>query len=635
MKKMNYARRRKVRRTAQTRFYIIIAALAVALAVGIFFIVKAVNDQPGTSESPSSSVAISPPDASDIPSQTITPTEEPTPTPAPSLSPDLIPTASDKTDPSLFGFETHIYVDGVEQDSYTREDPINFSSGADYDTLQGITTYRGTNYRDGSSSFGTATITDETLTVLTDIDKTTSAIGRWRGSACTGQPLIVAWPDATRKIMTSLYDEFRNSDTYHDDFTEVIIASVDGNVYFMELSTGKKTRDPIKIGFPTKGTPSLDPRGWPIIYVGQGLNSEGSPHDEYDHMYFRAYSLIDYTKLLEVGAVTRDPTAYRTNWQAYDASPLIDAGSDTLVWPGESGVLYTIKMNTSYDGAAGTLTMDPDPTVKYTYTSTRNQATGIYGMENSPVGWRNYVFFTDNVGMLQCVDLNTMKLVYANDLENDSDVSMLLEEDVTAQRVYLYSGCEYDDNAAQSTESHGECYARKIDAMTGEILWTTPFPIYTAVGGSVDGGILASPILGKEGTTMEGLIIYTVSSFIKDDEKTTAMLVALDKNDGHVVWQIDLYEDIPDDAGWTPASAAAVYTADGKGYIVQCLFKGTIKLIRVDGATADGAKVVDSVNVSEAFGTDEPNSFEATPAVFGNTVVVGSRSGHFFFLKIG
>jgi hypothetical protein len=68
---------------------------------------------------------------------------------------------------------------------------------------------------------------------------------------------------------------------------------------------------------------------------------------------------------------------------------------------------------------------------------------------------------------------------------------------------------------------------------------------------------------------------------------------------------------------------------------VQCLFKGYIKLIRVDGATADGATVVDSINVSEEFGTDEPNSFEATPAVFGNTVVVGSRSGHFFFLTIG
>ncbi len=632
MKKANYARRRKVRRTAQTRFYIIIAVLAVALAVGIFFIVKAVNDQPGIGESPSSSATITPPDASDIPSQTVTPTEEPTPTPAPSLSPDLIPTASDKTDPSLFGFETHIYVDGVEQDSYTREGSINFSSGAEYTGLPGVTTYRGNNYRDGASSWGTAEITNETLTLL-DIDKTTSAIGRWRGSACTGQPLIVTWPDSTRKIMTSLYDEFRNSTQYHDDFTEVIIASVDGNVYFMELSTGKKTRDPIKIGSPTKGTPSLDPRGWPIIYVGQGLNPEGSV-TACDNMYFRAYSLIDYTELLEVGAVSADPTAYR-NWQAYDASPLVDAGTDTLIWPGESGVLYTVKMNTQYDEAAGTLTVNPDPTVKYTYTSTRNQATKIYGMENSPVGWRNYLFFTDNIGMLQCVNLNTMELVYGNNLENDSDVSMVLEEDPTAQRVYLYTGCEYDDSAAQSDQSHGECYARKLDAMTGDIIWTTPFPIYTAIGGSVDGGILASPILGKEGTTMEGLIIYTISSVIKDDGKTTAMMVALDKNDGHIVWQIDLYEDIPDDAGWTPSSAAAVYTADGKGYIVQCLFKGYIKLIRVDGATADGAAVVDSINVSEELGTDEPNSFEATPAVFGNTIVVGSRSGHFFFLTIG
>jgi hypothetical protein len=404
------------------------------------------------------------------------------------------------------------------------------------------------------------------------------------------------------------------------------MASLDGSIYFMELSTGAKTRDPIKTGAPFKGTPSLDPRGWPIVYVGHGLNPQGSPNNEYDHMYFRAYSLIDSSQLFSYGYDVRDPVAFRTGWQAYDSSPLIDAESDTLIWPGENGVVYTVKLNTVYDTAANTITMTPGPMVKYTYTSTRNQSTGVYGIENSAVGWRNYLIFTDNIGMLQCVDLNTMELVYANDLENDSDVSMVLEEDADAQTFYLYSGCEFDDSVVDATSSSGTCYARKIDGLTGHIIWTTPFTVYTAVGGNVDGGILASPILGKEGTSMEGLIIYTVSSLIKEDGNRTAMVVALDKNDGHIVWQVDM-----ENGGWTPASPAAVYTEDGQGYIVQCLYKGTVKLIRAD---ADTARVVSTVNVSEAMGTEEPNSFEATPAVFGDMIVVGSRSGHFFFIRI-
>jgi len=619
MKKKYYARRRRARRTVKTRFFVIIGLLVAALAVGIFFIVKAINDTPGSSLPPGETTQLSPPETSVLlPSEQATQTAKPTPTPAPSLSADLAPAAVDDTKPSKFGFETHIYADSKETDSYKRDGSVSFPEGSAYTTLEGVTTYRGNNYRD-ASSWGTADITNGKLTLL-DIDKTTSKIGTWSGSGCTGQPLVVTWPEKTRKNMKTLYDKFKTK----DNFTEVIMASLDGSIYFMDLETGEKTRDPIKIGAPTKGTPSLDPRGYPIVYVGQGLNPEGSKTAS-DNMYVRAYSLIDGKLLYSFGAKTKDSYAYRS-WQAYDSSPLVDAATDTLIEPGENGILYTVKLNTKYDENAGTLTMKPDPMVKYNYNSTRNKDTKIWGMENSAAGWRNYLFFTDNIGMLQCVDLNTMKLVYANNLEDDSDVSMVLEEDVAKQDIYLYTGCEYDDTVVKATDTKGTCYARKINGLTGEILWTKPFTVYTAIDGSVDGGILASPILGKEGTSMEGLIIYTISSVIKDDGSKTALMVGLDKETGDVKWQIDLGS-----SGWTPSSPVPVYTKDGQGYIVQCMFGGIIKLIKVDG---DTASVADTINVSEKKGTDEPNNFEATPVVFNNTIVVGSRSGHFFFLTI-
>ena len=616
MKSRYYARRRSRRRTSP-RFFIILGVLIVALAGGIYLIVTALNNEPGNPLSPRESTVMETPEAG-VTLPEATPEATPSPTPEPTMAAELVPHATENTDPAKFGFTTKIYNDGTETAEFNRSASVSFPTGAEYTALQGITTYRGNNYRD-QSSWGTADIANGKLTLL-DIDKTTSSAGRWSGSACTGQPLIVTWPDQTRENMATLYDEFRHK----AGFTEVIIPSVDGNIYFMELSTGTKTRDPISIGAPTKGTASLDPRGYPILYVGQGLNPAGST-TECNDMYFRVYNLIDGKELYKFGAPQKDTVAYR-NWQAYDSSALVDAATDTLIEPGENGVLYTVKLNTAYDEAAGTLTMNPDPIVKYTYKSTRNESTSIYGMENSAAAWRNYLFFTDNIGMLQCVDLNTMKLIYANDLENDSDVSMVLEEDIDNQDFYLYSGCEYDDTVVSATDTKGPCHARKIDGLTGEILWTADFDVYTAIDGSVDGGILASPILGKPGSSIDGLIIYTVSNAILEDGTKTALLVALDKQTGNIVWKVDL-----ENSGWTPSSPVPVYTADGQCYIVQCMYKGDIKLIKAD---ATAGTVADTLNVSTEKGTEEPNSFEATPAVFGNTIVVGSRSGHFFFLNI-
>ncbi len=613
MARKYYARRR--RRRTSPRFFVILGILAAAFAAGIYLLVTGLNNQEGNPQHPNATVAM------ESPSMTVTlpPAEsavpEPTPTTEPTIAAGLVPAKTENTDPAKFGFTTKIYVDGTETAAYSREVSVAFPAGAEYTALEGITTYRGNNYRD-QPSWGTAAVTNGKLTKL-DISKTTSAIGKWSGSACTGQPLIVTWPDDVRESMTSLYDEFRHK----AGFTEVIIASADGNIYFMELSTGTKTRNPIGIGAPTKGTPSIDPRGYPIIYVGQGLNPAGSTTDSND-MYFRAFSLIDGKELYKFGAHQKDPVAYN-NWQAYDSSPLIDAATDTLIEPCENGVLYTVKLNTAYDPAAGTLTMNPGPMVKCTYQSTRNQSTGIYGMENSAAAWRNYLFFTDNIGMLQCVDLNTMQLVYANDLGNDSDVSMVLEEDTDKQDFYLYTGCEYNDTVVNAKDTTGKCYARKIDGLTGEIIWSAEFSVYTAIGGSEDGGIIASPILGKPGSSIDGLVIYTVSNAVTADGNQTALLVALDKNTGSVVWQTDLQN-----SGWTPSSPVPVYTADGQCYIVQCLYRGDIKLIKADAAEGT---VSDTVSLGTK---DEPNSFEATPAVFGNTIVVGSRSGHFFYLTI-
>ena len=191
---------------------------------------------------------------------------------------------------------------------------------------------------------------------------------------------------------------------------------------------------------------------------------------------------------------------------------------------------------------------------------------------------------------------------------------MVLEEDTDT--FYLYTGCEYDKGVRKDGGDSAEAYARKIDGITGEVLWDAPYSVASPL---VDGGILASPVLGRDGTSMAGLIIYNVTQKLSGDSNTSA-LVALDKHTGQQVWEYDMGV-----SGWSPSSPVPVYTEDGQGYIVQCDKGGNVVLLRVDGQTYE---VADKINVGET------DNFEATPAVFGNTIVVASRKGNIFFIHI-
>ena len=57
--------------------------------------------------------------------------------------------AVETTKPSRWDFETHLNVNGIDVDSFYRQDEIHFD-GRNYSDLKGILTFRGDNYRSGS-----------------------------------------------------------------------------------------------------------------------------------------------------------------------------------------------------------------------------------------------------------------------------------------------------------------------------------------------------------------------------------------------------------------------------------------------------------------------------------------------------
>ena len=91
-------------------------------------------------------------------------------TPQPVL--DLEVRATDETKPANLIRSTTIIVDGSTRDSFSFDKPIRFGDGSDYTDMQGVISFRGNNYRNGSA-YGTADLKDKKLSVVWD--KTSSA----------------------------------------------------------------------------------------------------------------------------------------------------------------------------------------------------------------------------------------------------------------------------------------------------------------------------------------------------------------------------------------------------------------------------------------------------------------------------
>lgn len=533
-----------------------------------------------------STVSTVPTEPSTEPTTVPTETTVPPTTEDPRLSFEAVRTEAG--DPKNWGVSWEIMVNGSIVDSYTREEPITFGDSSEFTALAGFTTFRGNNYRN-TSTYGTATVTEQTLTKVWS--KPIGAFNGWSGSGWTGQPLVVQWDEETKQIM-NLYAEKKAK----EGLVEIIYATLDGYIYFYDLDDGSRTRDPIYMGANFKGAGSLDPRGYPLLYVGSGIYVDGKG----PRMY--VVSLITGKVLYQHG--NGDSFALRS-WSAFDSSPLVDAETDTLIWPGENGVLYTIKLNTSYDKEAGTIDVSPDKPVKTRYRNDYSRQNRYVGYEDSIVVVDHWMYACDNGGMFYCVDLNTMELVWTQDTKDDNNSSPVFEWDDEGNG-YLYTAPSL--HWTKDSNSKGTISVYKLDASTGEIVWEVPFECSTVT--DLSGGVQGTPLLGKEGTELEGLIIYPIA---RCPSNYKGKLVAIDTETGEIVWEAST-------GNYAWSSPTAIYTPEGKAYIFQCDVDGDAKLYDAQGQRL----------TTISFGS----TVEASPVVFNDMIIIGSRGGRVFGVKI-
>ena len=120
----------------------------------------------------------------------------------------------------------------------------------------------------------------------------------------------------------------------------------------------------------------------------------------------------------------------------------------------------------------------------------------------------------------------------------------------------------------------------------------------------------ASPVLGKAGTDLEGMVFYAIA---RTNTKDSGTLVALDTETGREKWRLEM-----DHYAWS--STLAIYDRQGHGYLAQCDSYGNCQLIDSTG------KVVNTLYLG--------GNTEASPAAFNDMIVVGTRLKKICGIKI-
>lgn len=465
-------------------------------------------------------------------------------------------------------------------DSISATEKIIFTD--DYATENGVLCFRGNPQRNCPSR-GVLMNRPTRIKVLwefeTDQDKRKSKFGCWGGgTGWTGQPLLVKWPESSKEKLAGITTDFLKDTSA----TEVIVGSLCGKVYFLDLLTGKITRPALSINNPIKGTVSVDPRMNGLLYVGQGIPN-GRRFGSYVFDMFSGKEIFYRSGL--------DKTAHR-KWGAFDSNPLIDPKTGYWFQPAENGQIYKTKVTDKHQFFH---------TIKLNYTTANNTKLGI---ESSFAAWNNLGFFADNSGNVFCVDLISMKPIWNISNYDDTDATMVI--DVVNNLPFLYIANEVDKQG-----DSGKAYIRKINALTGKEVWSHSKVCYgSKIGGKTNsGGVLATLLTGKQRASK---LVYGIYS--RTDIMNSGEFVAINKETGKVVFTIKM-----DNYSW--ASPIDLYDKKGNCYVFFTDVYGTIYLI--DGLTG---KIIVKQKMDAIW--------ESSPVAWDNKIILGSRGNKIFGFEL-
>ena len=375
----------------------------------------------------------------------------------------------------------------------------------------------------------------------------------WCGSGWTGQP--------------SVFEE--------DGRTWVVFGAYDRNVHFVDWATGADILPPHPTDDIIKGSVTIDPDGFPLVY-------SGSRDNEY-HVI-----AIDRSQPVELWSLSADavsPTMWNNDW---DGSALVI--DDYLFEGGENSQFHIVKLNRSY-GPDGLVQVDPQ--LVFNTPGWDQQLLNDIGdrgvsIENSVAIHEGVAYFTNGGGLVQGWDISgldqgiTPTQVFRFWTGDDTDATIVIDEE-----GFLYVASEYERGNARSQEV-GQLLKLDPRNPTNPVVWSVANRDFRP------GGFWATPAL----------------------------------HDGVII--------VPDDAGfvrgWDMATGAELWEFRLPGPTWQSPVVVDDVLIQGD---CDG--VLHAYDVSdprvlppELWQVTLGGCIESTPAVWNGRIFVGTRAGRFF-----
>lgn len=381
----------------------------------------------------------------------------------------------------------------------------------------------------------------------------------WCGSGWTGQPAVFE----------------RQGRTW------VVFGAYDYAVHFLDADTGQRIIPDFPTGDIIKGTVTVDPDGYPLVYSGS--------RDNYYHIIS-----IDQGKPVELwklSAYAVSPTLWNNDW---DGSGLVI--DDYLFEGGENSQLHIVKLNRGYD-ADGHVTVHPQLVFHapgWDAQLLKDIGDSMVSIENSVAIYRNTVYFANSGGLVQGWDISGLKQgkaptrVFRFWTGDDTDASVVVDE-----QGFLYVGSEYERHNARSKQV-GQMMKLDPSKPDNPLVWSLPDQ------GQAKAGIWGTPALYQD-----------VAIF----DTHPGDVLAVDRQTGQVRWRFHL------PGGETWQSPVVV---DGVLVIGDC--KGDLHAYDVSDTHADPKPLW-----TKAIG----GCIESTPAVWWGRLYFGTRAGAFHALAAG
>lgn len=375
---------------------------------------------------------------------------------------------------------------------------------------------------------------------------------RWCGTGWTGQPAVWERPDGV---------------------TEVVFGAYDKAVHFVDAATGTDTRAPFPVGDIIKGSVTVDPDGFPLLYTG---SRDGR---------LRVLAL-DREPVEELWALEASSVAGMWN-DDWDGNPVVV--DDVLYEGGENSWFFAVRLHRGY-GADGAVTVAPE--VVFQMPGWTDELVAAVGrnvsIESSVAAFGRRVYFANSGGRIVGVDMDLAlvgedPVVFDYWMGDDTDATVVVDA-----AGMLYVAAELERGTARSTEV---AQLVKLDpyADGDPRLWGIAVP---GVGG--DGGLWATPALGA------GHLYAATHS---------GRLLAVDTATGEITW-----------------SEAIGFHAWSSPVVVD----DVLLVATCDAAELRTWSLVDPAHPEPLWTMPAAagGCIESTPAVWEGRIYVGSRDGY-------